>query len=78
MRVKHSQQVTCSAFLLVLAFGVAVKAHDWNWDERPGQSLALKKGENVLWQFNYGPEQPKPLGSKSGFFPKLAHRCFFS
>jgi len=36
------------------------RAEDWRWDAQPGESVALKRGETVVWQFNYGSGQPKP------------------
>jgi len=39
----------------------AAAADDWTWDERPGESLALRHGETIVWQFNFGPNEPKPF-----------------
>jgi hypothetical protein len=36
------------------------EAQDWKWNEQPGQSIALSRDGNVVWQFNYGPDEPKP------------------
>lgn len=49
------------AALAVVLLAAPVPAQEWQWDDRPGQLLALKRGETVVWQFLYGPNQPKPL-----------------
>lgn len=32
----------------------------WAWDSQPGKSIALRRGDAIIWQFRYGPDQPKP------------------
>lgn len=32
----------------------------WTWDEQPGRSVALRKDDQIVWQFNDAAEQPKP------------------
>jgi len=46
---------------LVILVSVGTAAEDWTWDEQPGKSLALRRGETVVWQFNFGSDEPKPF-----------------
>jgi hypothetical protein len=55
------------ASALAVALGAAARsaaehgsAHDMRWEERAGESLALRDGHGVVWQFNYGPERTMP------------------
>ena len=45
----------------LLLFCSTVQAQTWQWEQQPGESVALKHGDTVVWQFNYGPDQPKPF-----------------
>ena len=47
---------------IALAFCCVVVAHghDWKWEQQPDRSLALKQDNTVVWQFNYGADEPKP------------------
>lgn len=54
-----SDLARCLSVLAVLIASPAV-AEDWSWDQQPDQSFALKAGDQVVWQFNYAAELPKP------------------
>ena len=60
MSVKRSQRTVYWATGFFLMLAVVAQADDWTWEERVGKSLALKSADAVVWQFNFGPEQPKP------------------
>ncbi|MHB8901975.1 MAG: DUF6807 family protein, partial [Thermoguttaceae bacterium] len=48
--------------LVLLALASPVFAADgYRWKAEAGKSLALLRGDVVLWQFCYAPEQPKPF-----------------
>jgi hypothetical protein len=48
------------AVLLTLGLSNAVRAQAWNWDKQSGKSVALERDGQIVWQFNYGADQPKP------------------
>lgn len=60
MSVKRWPQTVYAITTLMSCFAMVAEADDWKWEERSGESLALRRAEAVVWQFNYGPEQPKP------------------
>ncbi len=60
MNVNRLQRVACGALAFALCAATGARAEDWQWDAQPGKSVTLKRGETVVWQFNYGREQPKP------------------
>ncbi len=65
---KHNKSRAGLAVTIVLLIGAAASAGDdqrkatgdWTWDEQPGQSVALRHDNVVVWQFNYAAGQPKP------------------
>ena len=48
------------AFTFPILIAAAAQAQDWKWDREPAQSVALKRGDTIVWQFRYDPDQPKP------------------
>jgi hypothetical protein len=56
-------QVIAAGFIASLLISAA-QADDttpWQWKQEPGQSVALTRGETVVWQFRYASDQPKPF-----------------
>lgn len=53
--IRRSVAVGALFFLSSISYGQTC-----NWDSHPGESIGLCKGEVMLWQFHFGPEEPKP------------------
>ena len=60
MNLRQLRHIVCGTLVLALFPAAKTSAEDWNWHQEPDKSLALKRGAMVLWQLNFGPEQPKP------------------
>ena len=60
MDTQRPRQVMIWATTLAIGLGTVAPAQDYKWEKKPGTFVALKRGEIVVWQFCYGPDEPKP------------------
>ncbi len=61
MKEKRLQRILVAFVALLVCLAGRSGAEEYRWDHRPGESVALERGETTVWQFHFGPEEPKPF-----------------
>jgi hypothetical protein len=60
MTWNHKFLVALSTLLVTAGIATGADAQAWRWNQQPNRSVSLQQGDTVVWQFHYGPDDPKP------------------